>query len=226
MVRRLALLRAHVGGCARMRFRCAEARAHTRASRQLRQSKIREFSSALRIEEDIARLEVAVHGIERVQRRQTLGNLGCPAQHLGYWQRGPRTARCLQALAQTAAGRVFHHQDERLSILLEIMHLDDGGMPLELCAQFSLQLEALAAALEIAAAHAGRVATQHFECARGLQLQMQGAVDLAKGARANQALDAVFGEQFSIECVGHRRSSDSWQKVMAKYQGIHHQYRS
>jgi len=133
-----------------------------------------------------------VYSVERVQRRQSLGDILCQLQYLGDRQQLSLLPGVFQPVSEASTWRIFHHQNQRVAIGFEIVNLDDAQVIAEFGAKLRLQLKALPAALKIAAAHTGRVVAQHLERARRLKQQVLRAIHLTESPRANQALDAVF----------------------------------
>ena len=153
----------------------------------------------LAAEQDVGRLDVAVHepdGVRGVQRRADL-----VADRRDAVGREPPVAR--QQPLQVDALDVAHHEVEVPALLARRVHrdhvrvVDRGG-------DARLALEALAEA-----GVAGAVGRDQLDRDRPAERELRGAVDDAHAAAAGDRLDAAAGDLGAWEQIGHASDCDA-----------------
>src|SRR5579859_370884 len=143
--------------------------------------------------QDVVRLDIAVDQFEIMCMLQRFGNL----PHVG--NDGIKRQACPLWLAQGAVGGVGHDEKRRVSFYSEIQQGDDVGM---------LQAEEAAYLVDIVfeVFAIGQTRLQYFDGGWRIFARMLTQVDIAKGATAQSACQAVISELLS-HALRHRRIS-------------------
>ncbi len=175
------LFRTHVGGCADERTGLRQRHA---GLRQLDDAEVRDHRVAVLVEEDIARLQVAVDDALGVRGVEAARHLLDDAQDFAVLQR----AVAAQSVGQRAAGHQPHHQVELAVILAVIVNRHDGGMldhgdglglALEACAQAFVQVQ---------------VSGQQLDSDLAFEAWIESAIDAGHSAAAQLRADFVTAD--------------------------------
>jgi hypothetical protein len=170
------LLGTHVRG----RAHDARAAEGARALHHLRDAEVGEEGVAARVEEDVARLEIAVDDAARVRLVERLGHAADDAADLGEAERAAR-----HAVEERAARHVAHHDERLFLVLAVVVDGDDVGV-FERSDDLGFALEARAELLV-----EGELARQDFDRDLPLHVRVAREVDDRHPAPAQLAFNFI-----------------------------------
>jgi hypothetical protein len=174
----LDLLRGHVVRRAEARAARGERRAAGRVADQLGDAEVGDLHAALRVEEEVFRLDVAVEHAALVGVLERLADLRHHRERLG-----GREAAGVHRLPQVHAVHVLHEQVREAAGLAEVEHAHDAGVR-EAREQPALAQEALG---EVRVR--GERDGQELQRDQPVEMRLPGLEDEAHAARAEQAED-------------------------------------